>query len=91
MKEENLEWRESLREHFREPMHCEVRERRLGRHCISNFICGSQYTINKNDMNTEEHSEEHSKERKHRPDERERERAEVVEKERGVAEGLVEV
>lgn len=30
-REEAVEWRESLREHFREPMHCEVREKLLNR------------------------------------------------------------
>lgn len=32
---ETAEWRESLREHFREPMQCEVRERSLGARCGS--------------------------------------------------------
>lgn len=38
MKEENLEWRESLREHFREPMHCEVRERIVKVNCKIRFL-----------------------------------------------------
>ena len=37
-REEAVEWRESLREHFREPMQCEVREKMLGArmpfHCV---------------------------------------------------------
>ena len=38
---------------------------------LSKSIRESQYIINKNDMNIEEHSEEHSKERKNRPNEKE--------------------
>jgi hypothetical protein len=38
---------------------------------LSKSIRESQYIINRNDMNIEEHSEEHSKERKNRPNEKE--------------------
>jgi len=38
VKEEATEWRESLREHFREPMHCEMRERIVKVNCKIRFL-----------------------------------------------------
>ncbi|CAK9052951.1 unnamed protein product [Durusdinium trenchii] len=37
-KEEAAEWRESLREHFREPMHCEVREKIVKVNCKIRYL-----------------------------------------------------